>query len=166
MTDLQLSISNWEAAGQGAAEVLASTGRLRLQVGDINLTEHEDTFTRTIRQEVLVSAYPLALWLAANWWRLLHEPRPRERLRPSTEWRLAHEWPAANAGTIWPAVVLASEGDTIQFQASIAAGSRQQSVRYLNTLQVPISIPREQVEAVLDGFINSVLGRLEAWDGS
>jgi hypothetical protein len=108
MTDLQLSISNWEAAGQGTAEVLASTGRLRLQVGDINLTEHEDTFTRTIRQEVLVSAYPLALWLAANWWRLLHEPRPRERLRPSTEWRLAHEWPAANAGTIWPAVVLAS----------------------------------------------------------
>ena len=54
MTDLQLSISNWEAAGQGTAEVLASTGRLRLQVGDINLTEHEDTFTRTIRQEVLV----------------------------------------------------------------------------------------------------------------
>ena len=165
MTDLQLSISNWEAAGQGTAEVLASTGRLRLQVGDINLTEHEDTFSRTSRQEVLVSAYPLAFWLAANWWRLLHEPKPPERWRPSTEWRLAHEWPAANAGTIWPAVVLASEGDTIQFQASIAAGSRQQSVRYLNTLQVPISIPREQVEAVLDGFINSVLGRLEAWDG-
>ena len=165
MTDLQLSISNWEAAGQGTAEVLASTGRLRLQVGDINLTEHEDTFTRTIRQEVLVTAYPLAFWLAANWWRLLHEPKPPERWRPSTEWRLAHEWPAANAGTIWPAVVMASEGDTIQFQASIAAGSRQQSIRYLNTLQVPISIPREQVEAVLDGFINSVLGRLEAWDG-
>ena len=34
MTDLQLSISNWEAAGPGTAEVLASTGRLRLQVGD------------------------------------------------------------------------------------------------------------------------------------
>jgi len=165
MTDLQLSISNWEAAGQGTAEVLASTGRLRLQVGDIYLTEHEDTFSRTIRQEVLVSAYPLAFWLAANWWRLLHEPRPPERLRPSTDWRLAHEWPAANAGIIWPAVVLASEGDTIQFQASIAAGSRQQSIRYLNTLPVPISIPREQVEAVLDGFINSVLGRLEAWAG-
>lgn len=165
MTDLQLSISNWEAAGQGTAEVFASTGRLRLQVGDINLTEHEDTFSRTIRQEVLVSAYPLALWLAANWWRLLHEPRPPERLRPSTDWRLAHEWPAANAGTIWPAVVMASEGDTIQFQASIAAGSRQQSIRYLNTLPVPVSIPREQVEAVLDAFIASVLSRLEAWDG-
>ena len=166
MTDLQLSISNWEVAGQGAAEVLASTGRLRLQVGDINLTEHEDTFSRTIRQEVLVSAYPLAFWLAANWWRLLHEPRPPERLRPSTDWRVAHEWPAANAGTIWPAVVLASEGDTIQFQASIAAGSRQQSIRYLNTLPVPVSIPREQVEAVLDAFISSVLSRLEAWDAA
>jgi hypothetical protein len=165
MTDLQLSISNWEAAGQGTAEVLASTGRLRLQVGDINLTEHEDTFSRTIRQEVLVSAYPLAFWLAANWWRLFHEPRPPERLRPSTEWRLAHEWPAANAGTIWPAVVMASEGDTIQFQASIAAGWRQQSIRYLNTLPVPVSIPREQVEALLDAFIASVLSRLEAWDG-
>ena len=165
MTDLQLSISNWEAAGQGTAELLASTGRLHLQVGDINLTEHEDTFSRTIRQEVLVSAYPLAFWLAANWWRLLHEPRPPERLRPSTDWRLAHEWPAANAGTIWPAVGLASEGCTIQFQASIAAGSRQQSIRYLNTLPVPVSIPREQVESVLDAFIASVLSRLEAWDG-
>lgn len=164
MTDLQLSISNWEVAGQGTAEVLASTGRLRLQVGDINLTEHEDTFSRTSRQEVLVSAYPLAFWLAANWWRLLHEPKPPERWRPCTDWRLAHEWPAANSGTIWPAVVLASEGNTIQFQASIAAGSRQQSIRYLNTLPVPVSIPREQVEAVLDAFIASVLSRLEAWD--
>jgi hypothetical protein len=165
MTDLQLSITNWEAAGLSTPEVLASTGRLRLQVGDINLTEHEDTFSRTIRQEVLVSAYPLALWLAGNWWRLLHEPRPPERLRPTTDWRLAHEWPAANAGTIWPALMMASEGDTIQFQATIAAGSREQSVRYLNTLPVPISIPREQVESVLDAFIASVLDRLEAWDG-
>ena len=145
MTHLQLSITNWEAAGLGTPEVLASTGRLRLQVGESNLTEHEDTFSRTIRQEVLVSAYPLALWLAGNWWRLLHEPRPPERSRPSTDWRLAHEWPAANAGTIWPALVMASEGDTIQFQASIAAGSRLQSVRYLNTLPAPISISREQV---------------------
>ncbi|MFM1901423.1 MAG: hypothetical protein RLZZ216_1999 [Cyanobacteriota bacterium] len=165
MTDLQLSITNWEAAGLGTPEVLASTGRLRLQVGDSNLTEHEDTFSRTIRQEVLVSAYPLALWLAGNWWRLLHEPRPPERLRPTTDWRLAHEWPAANAGTIWPALVMASEGETIQFQATIAAGSCEQSVRYLNTLLAPISISREQVESVLDAFISSVLGRLEAWDG-
>lgn len=165
MTDLQLSITNWEAAGLGPPEVLASTGRLRLQVGDSNLTEHEDTFSRTIRQEVLVSAYPLALWLAGNWWRLLHEPRPPERLRPTTDWRLAHEWPAANAGTIWPALVMASEGGSVQFQAESAAGSRQQSIRYLNTLPAPISISREQVESVLDAFISSVLGRLEAWDG-
>jgi hypothetical protein len=68
-------------------------------VGDINLTEHGDTFSRTIRQKVPVSGYPLALWLAANWWRLLYEPRPPERLRPTADWRLAHEWPAANAGT-------------------------------------------------------------------
>jgi hypothetical protein len=166
MTDLQLSITNWEVAGLGTPEVLASTGRLRLQVGDVNLTEHEDTFSRTIRQEVLVSAYPLALWLAGNWWRLLHEPRPPERLRPSTDWRLAHEWPAANAGTIWPALVMASEGGTVQFQAESAAGSRQQSIRYLNRLPVPVSIPREQVEVTFDAFIASVLDRLEAWDAT
>jgi hypothetical protein len=166
MTDLQLSITNWEVAGLGTPEVLASTGRLRLQVGDVNLTEHDDTFSRTIRQEVLVSAYPLALWLAGNWWRLLHEPRPPERLRPSTDWRLAHEWPAANAGTIWPALVMASEGGTVQFQAESAAGSRQQSIRYLNRLPVPVSIPREQVEVTFDAFIASVLDRLEAWDAT
>ena len=165
MTHLQLSITNWEAAGLGAPEVLASTGRLSLQVGDTNLTEHEDTFSRTIRQEVLVSAYPLTLWLAGNWWRLLHEPKPPERLRPTTDWRLAHEWPAANAGTIWPALVMASEGGTVQFQAESAAGSRQQSIRYLNRLPVPVSIPREQVESALGAFVTSVLDRLEAWDG-
>jgi hypothetical protein len=164
MTDLQLSITNWEAAGLGTPEVLATTGRLRLQVGEVNLTEHDDTFSKTIREEVLVSAYPLAFWLAGNWWRLLHEPRPPERLRPTTDWRLAHEWPAANAGIIWPALVIASEGSTVQFQAETAAGSRQQSIRYLNRLPVPVSIPREQVEATLDVFIASVLDRLEAWD--
>jgi hypothetical protein len=64
----------------------------------------------------------------------------------------------------WPALVKASEGGTIQFQAESAAGSRQQSIRYLNRLPVPVSLPREQVESALDAFIASVLDRLEAWD--
>jgi len=59
---------------------------------------------------------------------------------------------------------MASEGSTVQFQAESAAGSRQQTIRYLNRLPVPVSIPREQVEATLDAFIASVLDRLEAWD--
>jgi hypothetical protein len=50
------------------------------------------TASRQASSRVLLS-------LAANWWRLLYEPRPPERLRPTADWRLAHEWPAANAGT-------------------------------------------------------------------
>lgn len=161
MTGLEIEISDWERAGSDTPENLSTTGRLRILAGGTNLTEHEDLFSRTIRQEVLLSAYPLALWFANNWWRILYEPYPLEP-PPSTDWRMAHEMPAVNHGFIWPTITIQSNGPTIELDASPSPSGQTQSVRYLNGLQTPKYFPRAIVEKAISRFISSTLARLEA----
>lgn len=161
MNELQIEITDWERAGIDTPEHLSTTGRLRLQAAGVNLTEHEDIFSRTIRKDVLVSAYPLAFWLASNWWRLLYEPLPLTD-PPSIDWRMAHEMPAVNHGFIWPAVQMFSNGPTVELKASACGVGTYQSVRYLNGLDGSVFLPRTLAEKSIEKFINATLARLDA----
>lgn len=161
MNDLQIEITDWERAGIDSPEHLSTTGRLRLQAAGVNLTENEDIFSRTIRKDVLVSAYPLAFWLASNWWRLLYEPLPLTD-PPSIDWRMAHEIPAVNHGFIWPAVQMFSNGPSVELKASACGLGTSQSVRYLNGLPGSACLPRTTTEKSLAKFIDTTLARLDA----
>jgi hypothetical protein len=160
MSNFQLEISQWETAGQDSPERLSTTGRLRLQVGKTVLTEHEDTFSQRVEQEVLVSAYPLAYWLASNWWRLLYEPYPLNE-PPSTDWRMAHEIPATNEGYIWPAVQVFSQGPSVELRSNSTSPSKLQSIRYLTSLSKPELVPRGVMVKRLTDFISSTLAQLK-----
>lgn len=94
----------WEAAGNDNAESYHTMARLSLAVNGYSLTRNEDSWSRTVKGDVLVSLYPLAVWFASSWWRLLHEPHPGKGVRPSVSWRMAHELAAANQGYVWPTV--------------------------------------------------------------
>ena len=84
--DLQLTM-DWEQLGEGSAEERACFGRLQVRLGSIVLSEGQDGFVACARTGPLVAAYPLAEWLAWNWWRLTVEPRPNA---PTYEWQSAH----------------------------------------------------------------------------
>lgn len=152
----------WLAAGCGTAMVRETTGQLTIRLGDVSLTQNEDTWSKTVRDSVLVSAYPLATWLAASWWRLSYEPLPRHGVSPLLDWRMSHEMGAANSGFVWPYVVLASDGDVVQIWALPSDSNSKQSVRYLTGLPAPRAVPLESFQHAVDEFVGMVLNRLRS----
>lgn len=137
-------------------------GMFGLKVGDISLTKNEDTWSQTLRDSVLVSAYPLAAWIVSSWWRLLYEPLPPTGTKPSVSWRMAHELTAANQGFIWPRVILASDTELMQIWSIASSAVEQQSVRYINSLDRPFPVGLLEFEQTVKIFIESVLSRLDA----
>ncbi|AFY61652.1 ImmA/IrrE family metallo-endopeptidase [Synechococcus sp. PCC 6312] len=151
----------WLTSGNDSHEIRQTMGLLGLKVGDISLTRNEDIWSQTIRDRVLVSAYPLAAWILSSWWRLLYEPLPPVGTKPSVSWKMAHELTAANQGFIWPKVILASDTEFIQIWSK-ASNAEQQSIRYINSLERPFPVNLSEFEQTAQDFIESVLSRLEA----
>lgn len=161
MDSLSLSF-NWLTSGNDSPEIRQTMGDFGLKVGDINLTRNEDTWSQTIRDSVLVSAYPLAAWIVSSWWRLLYEPLPPTGTKPSVSWKMAHELTAANQGFIWPRVILASDTEVMQIWSTASKAVEQQSVRYINSLDRPFLVNLSEFEETAKAFIESVLSRLDA----
>lgn len=160
MSNLDFSI-DWQVA-QGSSPILRDTsGQLVIRVDDLCLTRNEDVWSRTVRDSVLVSAYPLALWLASSWWRLSYEPLPRVGGLPSHEWRMSHELGAANQGYVWPRIIFASDGESIKLWAE-SSRMQGQSVQYLYGLESPRIVKLEVFQRQARGFIEAVLSRLGA----
>ncbi len=150
---------DWCAAGNDPPELFHTMARLSLRVGDANLMKNEDIWSRTVQNSVLISAYPLAIWLASSWWRLNWEPLPPNR--PSLDWRMTHELGAANYGFVWPRILFASDCESIKVWAASSEDSGQ-SVRYISGLDRSLSVPLTDFQHGTVEFINTVLSRLHA----
>lgn len=150
---------DWLPGGNNSPEVRQTMGKFSLRVGEVNLTENHNTWLEKICPDVLISAYPLALWMASSWWRLLFEPLPSTK--PSVDWRMAHELITANQGFIWPRVILASDTKSIQIWATPSNPADQQSVRYINGLERPISENFLDFDETASKFIESIINRLD-----
>lgn len=161
MSDLAIDCE-WLSAGQDQAWLRETAGHLSIRLGDICLTRNEDTWSKTVRDSVLVSAYPLAMWLAASWWRLSYEPLPKHGESPVLDWRMSHEMGAANSGFVWPFVVMASDGEVIQVWALPSQASSQQSVRYLTPLSTARTVSLQDFQRAVGGFIEKVVSRLDS----
>ncbi|MBI5589126.1 MAG: hypothetical protein HY881_01455 [Deltaproteobacteria bacterium] len=155
-------IYDWLVAGNDAPEYHQTMAMLALHVGDVNLMKNQDIWSRTIRESVLVSAYPLAMWLTSSWWRLNWEPLPAHGVRPSVDWRMAHELGAANHGFVWPQIIFASDCEAMQVWAVASSANDNQSVRYLNGLDIPASITLPDFQRGVEDFITAVIHRLTA----
>jgi hypothetical protein len=153
---------DWLSAGNGAPEHVHTTAMLALHIGNVNLMQNDDVWSKSVRESVLVSAYPLAMWLAASWWRLNWEPLPAHGVPPPVDWRLAHEMGAANHGFVWPQIIFASDSEAMQVWAVGSSAKYQQSVRYLNGLDIPVSLSLSDFQRGVDDFIAAVLNRLNA----
>lgn len=150
----------WKTVGNDRPEIRNTMAELALHVGDVNVMQNEDIWSQTIRRTALLSAYPLAMWLASSWWRLMWEPLPHTA--PSVDWRMSHEVGAANCGFVWPHVMFASDRELVQVWAVPSSASVQQSLRYLNGLEKPVYVARGDFEASVDAFVAGVLSRLAA----
>ena len=69
---------DWESAkGIGCPELASTWASLAIGVNDTILTRVADLDERRLRDHIQVPLYPLAEWLASNWWALLHETDDR-----------------------------------------------------------------------------------------
>lgn len=158
MAELRIN-KQWMDASSGAPEIKATAARLDIQVDNICLTRNQDIWAETVRDDVFVSAYPLAMWFATSWWRLNYEPLPTQQ--PGHDWRMAHELGAANHGFVWPRVIFVPDGEAVHVWAG-ASMTPNQSVQYLQALETPKYVPLASFQQSIQHFVQSVLSRLDA----
>ena len=135
----------------------ATFAALKVTLGSETVTEVEDCIAQTLRDSVFVSAYPLAMFLAENWWRLRWEPAIS---RNDAAWRLRHCVSAAGDGYNWPNLEFASDGESILAQMRASTSSPTAQVRYVNNLAE--FILAKNFEASVDRLFDTVLARLDA----
>lgn len=143
----------WLATESGSPEERATFAEIVISVDGIVVTELEDLLAKTVRPGARLSAYLLAQWLAANWWRLRWEPE-----RNSLSWRMSHSVAAAGGGYQWPNLTLSSDGATVGVHARATTRPYEHMVRYLNN--VDVGLPAGAFEHAVDQFVDGVLARL------
>ncbi len=160
MADLRFDLE-WLSYADEDPKIGETTARLKVQVGEICFTHNEDAWSRTVRDHVIVSLYPLAVWFASSWWRLNHEILPADaRLGPAHDWRMNHELAAANMGFVWPNLVFAPDGDEMHIWAQLSQHHGQTSVKYLQGSGRSRTVPRRQFAYAVSSFVNDVMARL------
>ncbi|MCY4261039.1 MAG: hypothetical protein OXC91_12365 [Rhodobacteraceae bacterium] len=163
MADLRFDFE-WLSYADADRRVGETTAQLKVHIGDLCLTHNEDAWSRTVRDRVTVSLYPLAMWFASSWWRLNHEVLPadaRNRV-PVHDWRMSHELAAANMGFVWPGIVFASDRDAMNIWTQASRCHERASVKYLNGSGSVRSVPMTQFADAATSFVNAVVARLDA----
>lgn len=150
---------SWLPGSDSSPAVRETAAALRVSIGDEVVTRVNDLWSRSVQDQVRVSAYPLAMWVASSWWRLRWEAQPLNR-EPDLSWRMSHEVPGAGHGFLWPSLTFASDGEQINARCHRSNPLSDEQVLYLSDLNQSISGLRFEKE--LDSFVELVLARLNA----
>lgn len=143
---------NWESApGVRAPELRATWARLRITVGDeiVTLVKELETPSQ-IRESIDVAAYPLAEWLALNWWNLEAASH-----HPDDE---GVNLAGAGEGFPWPALTLRSDRQQMWVEAAPRHDPNLRVKLLGSTLAV---LGLEEVQRTLSRFIDATVRRLD-----
>jgi hypothetical protein len=147
--------TDWEHSEAGTPEECATFAAIGIRFDNLWLTEAEDAFVNRIRQKVYLSAYPLAEWIAWNWWRLRWEPR-----RNSHDWAMAHRMSTIGGGYVWPDISIISDGERVVFIPAPTKPRPAEPLRYI--CQVPAVVRAPIFEDAVNAFVERVLSQLQA----
>lgn len=145
----------WVDGPNGTPEVRETMSHIDIRVGTVSATRAESLWSASVTERPLLSAYPLAQWFAANWWRLRYEaPLPL----PTLSWRGAHDLASAGGGFVWPPLSLHCDGEAVQVVMRPSSTSALVSLRYLSELNE--RIPVAEYEMAIAAFLALVCERL------
>ncbi|MFQ5740902.1 MAG: ImmA/IrrE family metallo-endopeptidase [Acidobacteriota bacterium] len=157
MSKLQFQVE-WESPGSARGEELRATwARLRIDVGGEPVTRVEDKRAGSVRDAVYGPIYPLAEWIATNWWRLLHEVVSPTRIARNAYGR-CHSLSSASEGFALPCLKFHPEGERIGL-AWDPLDVPTTAVRFLAGGHRYVD--RAEVTDSLWAFVSSVVARLE-----
>lgn len=160
MTKLHIK-HEWSSYDDAMAEVGETTARVGIFLDSYCLSKNYDIFSKTVRDQIHVSLYPLAMWFASSWWRLHYEVLPDSaRKAPSHDWRMSHEMAAANMGFVWPQIIFSPDNDSVQVWALASQGHNEEAARFLNGLDHGYSVPKDQFTGEVASLIGDVIARL------
>ena len=135
------------------AELAATWASLRIHSGGSAITRVHDMRARTVRDFVFVPIYPLAEWLATNWWFLTHEcENPVKAADPA--FRRRHGLGFNREGYAFPNLEIVPSGTQVRL-----SWSRTQpycsKVEFLNqgAVQLDIQEFRERCAELIDSVI-------------
>ena len=159
MADIEFSIDDWSGVGQGTPEEVATRALLRVLVAGTCVTRHDNRWSQSVSDRVHVSLYPLAMWMASNWWRLGFEPSGPAS-SSSYDWRASHEMPAIGGGYLWPALRFEPDGEVVIVSSTPTPNSAIQPVHYLAHCEEPIE--RQRFQSACTALVETVLARLQS----
>lgn len=157
MSQFEINVE-WESPeGARGEELRATWAHLRIRAGDTCVTRVYSHVSQSVRDGIFVPMYPIAEWLASNWWALLHEvPSPRSTGRHGYGRR--HNLRSAAEGFALPDLLIQPEGSRIVLQMQRA---NQPSNRVTFLEQERIALPRESVEGAFRNLVRAVVARMD-----
>lgn len=151
----------WESPGVARGpELRATWARLHILVteqADQPVTRVFDQLTRSVRDEIYLPLYPLAEWVATNWWSLLYEVSSPSRMQLDGYAR-RHNLMSAGEGFALPPLRIEPEGEYVRI-AWEPADLPDCRVRFLSHGLVHLDV--RHVEDRLRSFVSAVVARLE-----
>ena len=131
----------------------ATTGLLKISVGDSALTRMRRISGTAVREGPVLSAVCMAQWLLWNWWRIVWEPK-----RSTNQWRQAHHMRCIGDGWIWPDIMFEPESNGVRLIASPTKGSLTEPISYC--ADESHLVDRSEFLCATDGFFVDVMQRL------
>lgn len=157
MSNLRLDFDWQDPASARGEELRATWGSLSILIDDDPVTELLDRQTKSVRTRVFLPLFPLAEWLADNWWFLKSEvERPVAGKDRLFERRHNLRW--AREGFVLPSLRLVTLGENVEAQwkpLDIPAAG----IRFSTSGQALLSA--RALEATLGDFVNAVVTRLD-----
>jgi hypothetical protein len=154
-----------EAPGVTTPELAATWARYEIWVGDRCITQVEAA-DGTFRRSVYGSMYPLAQWVASNWWLLTSHIRPSavearywtwQNVR-AYPWLPEHNFRGAGDGMPWPDLTVVPEGPVTCVAWSQDRNRSFSPVRFAS--EGYAIIRADEARVCLAGVVNRVLERL------
>ncbi len=156
------TIESWRKMDCPKPETGELGGDLYVKINDWTASLNFDSYSKTMREHIYVSAYPLSMWIAYSWWRLNYEPYP---FSPFTSelpysWRSAHEMTAAGDGFVWPPLRFAFDGERIlsfmEYRGSVSSPSFAQFIGGGGGY-----VSQDDFQRELGNFVEAALARLD-----
>lgn len=164
---------DWEdAGGVRAPELHATWCRLELWVGSECITRVEEVASAASRRSIYVPLYPLAEWIAYNWWSVRADRRPAKvalrdrsygvlvaRRRQQDEWLRFHNLRSAGEGFPWPDLTLIPEGQYTRLSWTKSGDLGRGGLRYISSGEALVD--GQTLHEVLTNIVELTIMRLD-----